>query len=432
MMKKNILKISKILYTASAILLFASSGFSQKSRSMAKSQHQNIFGRDLFSYRYYNFADSTDERLSRMDFHVGVVNDVLTFLKTEDGSYKARYEVLVIIYNDRKEPIVEKSTSHRVHAATFGETNMRSNPAYHTISVSLPFGRYKGELQLNDLESGEGLSKELELNFRNFRRDKIHLSDIMFINKIDTTSAGVEYTPNLQHVFDDVNSAFAAYVELYPSKKGKDVEAQFSIFDTKGHKLYTVGRTYPSSMDIVSAVIPFRERLKEPGEYYFIVSVKSGKQTAKIQRMFSVFWGNVPLAKTNLEMAVAQLALVAHKKDVDAMRDASEAERKVLYDEFWLQRDPTPNSQKNELKDEFFSRVDFSNRNFTEITSGRSGWQTDRGKIYVVYGAPDNVDRRDSEMNAPAAETWYYNRLNRKYFFADRNGEGIFRLVKVE
>ncbi|MBN1466319.1 GWxTD domain-containing protein [candidate division KSB1 bacterium] len=127
-----------------------------------------------------------------------------------------------------------------------------------------------------------------------------------------------------------------------------------------------------------------------------------------------------------------QLALVAHKKEIDAMRQALEAERQVIYDEFWLKRDPTPNTSRNELKDEFFKRIDFSNRNFTEIASGRSGWQTDRGKIYIVYGAPDNVDRRDSEMNLPAAEVWHYNRLNRKYFFADREGDGIFRLIKVE
>ncbi|MBN1558803.1 GWxTD domain-containing protein [candidate division KSB1 bacterium] len=148
--------------------------------------------------------------------------------------------------------------------------------------------------------------------------------------------------------------------------------------------------------------------------------------------MFSVFWGNVPMAKSNLEIAVDQLSLVAHKRDIEAVRNASEAERKIIYDEFWLKRDPTPNTNSNELKDEFFGRIDFSNRNFGEIAAGRSGWQTDRGKIYIVYGAPDNVDRRDAGMNTPATEVWHYNRLNRKYFFADRDGEGAFRLVKIE
>lgn len=426
------MKLYKLVYIFGILFLIGSSAFSQQSKSMAKSRHQNMFGRDLFTFRYYNFADSTDEQLSRMDFHMGVVNDVLTFIKMDDDSYKARYEVLVVIYNDRGEPIVEKATSHRVMVPTFAETNSRLNPQFHSISVSLRPGRYKGELQLNDFESGESLTKELQLTFRDFNRNKVHLSDILFIDKIDTTESGIDYTPNLNHVFDNVNSAFAAYAEIYPPDNGKDVDVQFTIFDKNGEKLYAVEKTYSTNSDVISTVIPFREHLVKPGEYYFAVNATSGRQTAKIQRLFSVFWSNVPIAQTNLQIAVEQLSLVAHKKEVEAIREASPAEQQEKFDAFWRQRDPTPNTERNELKEEFFQRIDFANRNFTEIASGRAGWQTDRGKIYVVYGPPDDVDRRDSQINVPAFETWHYNRLNRKYFFADRDGEGVFRLIKVE
>lgn len=426
------MKISKFILLLMIPLLFGASAFAQQKKSMAKSRHQNMFGRELLSYRYYNYADSTDESLSLMEFHVGVVNDVLTFIKTDSGTYRARYEILVVIYNDRNEAIVEKSTSHRVLAETFVETNSRLKPEFHSLSASLPPGNYKGELQLNDFESGESLTKELELTFRDFARDKVHWSDIMFVDKIDTTETGVIYQPNLNHVFDDVNSAFAAFVQLYPPKDGPDIDVSLSIFNSNNEKLYTVEKSYPTTMDVINLLVPFREHLNKPGEYYFAVNAAQGNETAKVQRMFSVVWSNVPLAHINLEIAIEQLALVANQKDVEAMRDAPPEKRKELFDEYWEKRDPTPNTQRNELKEEFFNRIDFSNQNFTEIASGRSGWQTDRGKIFVVYGAPDNVDRRTSDMNSPAAETWYYNRLNRKYFFADRNGEGVFRLVKVE
>jgi GWxTD domain-containing protein len=426
------MKFSKLVILLIISLLVGSSLQAQQKRSMAKSRHQNMFGRELLSYRYYNYADSTDEKLSLMEFHVGVVNDVLTFLKTDSGSYKARYEILVIIFNERDEAIVEKSATHRVTVETFAETNSRRNPDFHILTASLRPGRYKGELQLNDFESGESLTKELELTFRDFGRDQVHWSDIKFIDKIDTTDTGVVYHPNLQHIFDDVNSAFAARVQLYLPKDGADVETSLSIYTAGNEKLFTVDKTYPTTLDVINLVIPFRQHLKNPGEYYLVAEAKQGDKLAKVQRMFSVVWGNVPLAQTNLDMAITQLSLVADKKDIEAMRAASESERKQLFDEYWEKRDPTPSSQRNELKEEFFTRIDFANRNFTEIVSGRSGWQTDRGKVYVVYGAPDNVDRRNPDINSPATETWYYNRLNRKYFFADRNGEGIFRLVKVD
>ncbi len=421
------------LLTYSVILLILVGSLSaQRSQSMDASRRQNMFGRELLTYKYYNFADTTSERLSRMDFHVGVVNDLLTFIKRDDDTYKARYEVIVIFYNDKKEALVERAVANRIVAQNFVETNSRKQPSHHSISISLPPDTYKGVLKLADLESGESITNELNVTFRDFSRDRVHLSDIMFVDKIDTTETGIVYTPNLQHVFDDVNSEFSAYVELYPPENNKPVEAQFSILTKKGDKIFTATRTYEAGKNVISAVVPFREHLNRPGEYYFILGAQSGKETAKIQRMFRVFWGNVPMARHNMDVAIEQLSLVANKRTVDSMRDASEEERQRLFDAFWEERDPTPETRRNELKEEFFKRIDFANRTFTEITSGREGWQTDRGRIYIVYGPPEQVDHRDSEMNVPATETWNYTRLNRRYYFVDRNGEGVYRLVKVE
>lgn len=414
------------------ILIFSNSVQAQRSNDMAPSRRQNMFGRDLFSYQPYNFADSTSDKNSCMEFHIAVVNDLLTFVKTDDQQFKARYEVIVIIYNDKKEAIVERSVSNRLGAATFAETNSRQNPSLHTISVVLPTGRYKGVIRLSDLESGESLSEDLELTFRDFSRENLHLSDIMFLDKIDSTQTERKYQPNLRNVFDDLTSAFSAYVEIYPPENAGDLNVKLSILSAKGQKLFEGERNYASPDKAVSVIIPFRQHLTRPGEYYLHVVAAAGAQTAKVQRMLNVSWGNVPLKENNLDIAIEQLAVIAHKRSVDSMREADETERKRQYDQFWQERDPTPDSERNELKDEYFQRVDFCNQNFTEISSGRQGWQTDRGKVYLVYGPPNSVDRQDSEINIPAAETWHYTRLNRRYFFADRTGDGVFRLVKVE
>ena len=426
------MKIRHFTYGAPLCLLMLSTVEAQRSRDMDVSRRQNMFGRELFTYKYYNFADSSSQELSRMDFHVGVVNDLLTFIKHDDGTYKARYDVIVIFYNDKDEAIIEKSVSNRIIAQTFVETNMRKNPSHHSLSISLPPDDYKGMLKLTDLESGESITNDLNITFREFSRDRVRLSDIMFIDKVDTTETSVVYTPNLQHVFDDVNSAFSAYVEIYPPEQGDSVETELSILTKNGQKLFAAERGYQAGRSVVSAIIPFREHLKRPGEYYFTVNAQSGRKTAKMQRMFRVFWGNIPMAQHNLDVAIEQLSLVANKRTIDSMRSADQEERQRLFDRFWEERDPTPETRRNELKEEFYKRVDFANRTFTEIASGREGWMTDRGKIYVVYGPPDQVDQRNAEMNMPAAETWHYNRLNRKYFFVDRDREGVYRLVKVE
>jgi GWxTD domain-containing protein len=414
------------------IFLFSNGVQAQRSNDMGLSRRQNMFGRDLFMYQFYNFADSTSDKSSCMEFHIAVVNDLLTFVKTDDQQFKARYEVIIIIYNDKKEAIVERSVSNRLITATFEETNSRINPALHTISVVLPPGRYKGVIRLSDLESGESLSEDLELTFRDFDREHLHLSDIMFLNKIDSTQAEINYEPNLRNVFDDITSAFSAYVEIYPPENATDLNVKLSILSTKGQMLFEGERNYTTLRKAIAVVIPFRQHLTRPGEYYILVNAAGGAQTAKIQRMFNVSWGNVPLKENNLDIAIEQLAVIAHKSSVDSMRQADEAEKQRLYDQFWRKRDPTPDTERNELRDEYFQRVDFCNQNFTEISSGRQGWQTDRGKVFLVYGPPNSVDRQDSEINVPATEIWHYNLLNRRYFFADRTGDGVFRLIKVE
>ena len=425
------MKLNRFIFALFIALILADS-LSAQIKDMSSKRRRDMFGRDLFTYRYFNFADSTDENLSRLEFHVGVVNDLLTFIKTDESSYRARYEVAVVIYNKKKEPIIEKSVSGRVTTESYVETNSRRNAIHHAITTTLEPGNYKGSLQLIDIESNESLSKELDLSVRDFSRDEVSVSDIIFVDKIDTSGAQIEYNPNLSHVFDNVNSAFSAYVELYPPKTGNEIEANISIMDNDGKKLHTENKRFGNENAIIPLVIPFREHLKKPGEYILVVSVKADGRSTKTQRMFSVIWGNVPLANNNLDIAIDQLALVAQKGDIDAMRNVDEEKRKLLYDEYWEKRDPTPQTQKNELEQEFFRRVDFTNRNFTEITSGRSGWQTDRGKIYIVYGPPEQVNHSDSEIQMPSTEIWYYNRLNRKYYFSDRSGDGIYRLVKVE
>jgi GWxTD domain-containing protein len=425
------MKINKLISAILITLIFSSTVPAQR-KDMSSKRRKNMFGRDLFAYRYYNFADSTDEKQSRMEFHVGIVNDLLTFIKMDEGAYKARYEVAIVIYNKKKEPIIEESVSGRVTTDSYAETNSRRNAIRHTIKTKMAPGNYKGLLQLIDLESDESLSKELEFTAKDFGQDKIRTSDILFIDKIDTLDAVVSYKPNLAHVFDNVKSAFSAYIEIYPASSNSAIDSKIDILDAKGNELFSANKHYESTGETITAIIPFRDHLKKPGEYRLVVTATAGDHSSKAQRMFSVIWGNVPLAENNLDMAVEQLALVAHKSDVEAMRSADGDIRKQLFDAYWQKRDPSPNTQKNELEDEFFRRVDFTNRNFAEIISGRSGWKTDRGKIYIVYGPPEQVNNGDGEVQKPSTEIWYYNRLNRKYFFSDRSGDGVFRLVKVE
>lgn len=98
-----------------------------------------------------------------------------------------------------------------------------------------------------------------------------------------------------------------------------------------------------------------------------------------------------------------------------------EAKRQFLYD-FWKRRDPNLQTFKNEVKWEYIRRVEYSNEHFR---TGRSeGWKTDRGRIFILYGPPDEYERHDSEMAAKPYELWHYHEIQGgvHFVFADLFG----------
>jgi GWxTD domain-containing protein len=68
-------------------------------------------------------------------------------------------------------------------------------------------------------------------------------------------------------------------------------------------------------------------------------------------------------------------------------------ERQTFIENFWLRRDPTPDTEENEFREEHYRRIAYANDRFA---SGIPGWKTDRGRIYIEYGAPDEIDSHPS------------------------------------
>jgi GWxTD domain-containing protein len=74
-------------------------------------------------------------------------------------------------------------------------------------------------------------------------------------------------------------------------------------------------------------------------------------------------------------------------------RLATDEERQQFVEQFWLRRDPTPDTEENEYKEEHYRRIEYANDHYA---SGIPGWKTDRGMIYIKYGAADEVESHPS------------------------------------
>jgi len=76
----------------------------------------------------------------------------------------------------------------------------------------------------------------------------------------------------------------------------------------------------------------------------------------------------------------------------------TDEERNQFIEQFWLRRDPTPGTPENEYKDEHYGRIAYANEHFASklpLPAG-AGWRTDRGRFYIMYGAPDEIESHPS------------------------------------
>src|SRR5271154_7065311 len=74
-------------------------------------------------------------------------------------------------------------------------------------------------------------------------------------------------------------------------------------------------------------------------------------------------------------------------------RLSTDDERQQFIEQFWLRRDPTPDTEENEFKEEHYRRIAYANDHYP---SGIPGWKTDRGRTYIVFGPPDEIESHPS------------------------------------
>ena len=103
----------------------------------------------------------------------------------------------------------------------------------------------------------------------------------------------------------------------------------------------------------------------------------------------------------------------------------TEEERQQFVEQFWLGRDPTPGTEENEFKEEHYRRIAYANEHFGE---GIPGWKTDRGRVYIVLGPPDQITGYQKWADGSvSAWAWTYGDV--RFMFDDLPGTGEFRMT---
>lgn len=124
---------------------------------------------------------------------------------------------------------------------------------------------------------------------------------------------------------------------------------------------------------------------------------------------------------------------------------ATDEERENFIEQFWRRRDPNPDTEENEFREQYYERIAYANEHFS---SGIPGWKTDRGRIYIAWGKPDSIESHPTggPYNRPSYEgggdtttypfeIWFYRHLENvgdglEIEFVDPTGTGEYRLAR--
>ena len=158
----------------------------------------------------------------------------------------------------------------------------------------------------------------------------------------------------------------------------------------------------------------------------FRIELIQGKEEDEVKISFTRYKTGSSNFIRNTDSAIKQMKYILSNDERKALKEAKKDRKEDLLYSFWKDRDPTPNTEFNELMEEYYERVDYVNEHFS---SWQPGWETDMGMVYIMFGPPDEIRRTNPSMsNSSTYIIWSYFGINKEFIFRDQNGFGDFRL----
>jgi GWxTD domain-containing protein len=391
-----------------------------------------------FSIDTANFFDP-ESGTPRLEILYKVANDHLQFLKVRNG-YQATFQVLCVVYDRKDRQVTGDVISDTQWARTYDQTNSRRNFARGHFVFSLPAGEYRLRVLVEDKNSRPIVSAEREASVPSFDVSSLMLSDLLLVDEIHKTEAetetlvkkGLFIVPSVNRKYSDLQPLLSFYFEIYDLSTeeplGSFYEAVFEVADLSGEVVFTDSSTVLRQGNLTFVHEALTITSLEEGEHLLRLRVRDPEtgRTAQKETPFTVRWSALGQVQKNYQEAIEQLRYIATDQEYRELKGAEGEERKEVWLKFWNDRDPTPGTPQNEMKEEYYRRIEYANAHFSVVSPG---WKSDRGRVYILYGRPDEIERHPMEIGLKPYEIWHYYSSSHFFYFVDENGYGDYRLV---
>jgi GWxTD domain-containing protein len=393
-----------------------------------------------------------DSGKSYVELYILLSSRSLEF-REEGGEYWANLGVKAAIGNEeggeewgkewRKKILVSSQESLEKGSSILDIAGLIAEPSFYDLRVDL-----------KDEFSGDTGFVAGELYVPGFLTDTLSISQVELALEIapsqekgDFVKNGLRVLPNPSRVYGPKAPILYYYVEVYNLILGANFDSTYTIqqeilnLDGEVVKQYepkTKGKPGGSSVEVGGINVVGLA----PETYMLHINIRDNASGAEVssQRWFQVSAPEMEVKAPPLEIVALTpeeaeyhenlIRYIANKRELDTYKDLTLEGKARFLDDFWRQRDADPGTVENEFKEEHLRRWNFANQQYSKFQPN-DGWKSDRGRVYIVYGPPDDIERHPNDLSTAAWEQWnYYSLEGGIYFiFADLSGFDHFVLL---
>jgi len=426
--------------------------------SGAFSQDKLLFFCDYAVFRY-----SENKSTLEVYFSVNQSDLKYNFINNE---YNGQANIQVSIFDKTANKIVFDDVFGLVSKVQDTSKAKLKNKLIGQQNFTLPTSDYTLTIIGSDANNkSKSITLTYDLKLSNYDASKTILSEIQMASNYSKSTDnqsifyknGLEVTPNPESLFGMSMNTVCYYFEVYSLKK-----------EFTSDNIYVVTTVIDSSNNTIA--IENIKPEKSRADAFFEVgkievdSLPSGKFLLKVKILDStsgffketskIFWvynkpKNVQTSFDDKDFLTSEYKTMS-QDNIDAeydyslyIRSASETEeyaklksldekRKFMYS-FWKKRKVNQLSPVNDYKRDYFKRIADANKSFKQ--GFMDGWKTDKGRIYIVYGTPSDMEDHPNEADSKAYVIWSYDNIQNMQgkaicvFAEDEIGGGIFHLV---
>jgi GWxTD domain-containing protein len=418
------MRIKLILLASFLIGALNGSGYSQY---MASSKLSGI-GVPFFQAGIYRtFKTGTEDSLRLIKIYFQIINDDLTFLKQENN-YIADVEFDIYVTGKNKDFTFNRTIDKKIVTPSFEETNSRQATNTFNTDIELKPGQYDLVITALDKNNNKQVNRKIEFNLDNIDEKSFLLSDILFFQEYKTDSTGrIEwFNPNLTNNFGGSKKFFYFYFSSAVENPGDTLRIEYIIRNPEGIVTQYNQYIVANAQNINDHYIRINRQQFDQARYELEVIGHYHNSEIKNKKLFSFYWTESPDSPQDLSNALRQMRYIVEADSVGWALKQTYEEKQGYFKRFWKRMDPNPDTEKNELLDEYYQRVNIANQNFSTLSL--DGWETDMGRIYIKFGEPDDIERHPFELDSPPYEIWRYYDLRKIFLFVDRTGFGDYYL----